>query len=79
VAHFRADEMGLLVECRSDSDYAGRPLAIHWQEKRETVKAVLFSWRTPNGKRYRVESLSGKIFDCSYSEIDELWAVEEIR
>ena len=78
MAHFLAQEKGLLVECRSDGDYAGRPLVIHWQGNRETVKAVLVSWRTPHGKNYRVESLSGKVFDCSYSEIDGLWTVEEI-
>ena len=78
MAHSLAQEKSAVVECRSDGDYAGRPMVIHWQQNRETVKAVLGGWRTPLGKKYRVVSLNGRVFDCSYSEIDELWTVEEI-
>ena len=70
--------MNGLVECRSDGDYAGRPLAIHWQGERKIVRQILATWRTPQGKFYRVITLDERLFDCWYSEAEDIWKVEEI-
>jgi hypothetical protein len=70
--------MSELVECRSDGDYAGRPVRIHWQGKYRIVKEVLANWRTPEGKHYRVITRDEKAFECWYSESDDQWIVEEI-
>jgi len=66
---------GARVECRSDGDYAGRPLAIHWQGRRETVKIVLASWRTPEGKSFRVVTQADNVLECIFSETKDEWTV----
>jgi hypothetical protein len=70
--------MSEIVECRSDGDYAGRPIRIRWQGKFMIVKEVLANWRTPQGKHYRVITQDEGVFDCWYSEVDDKWNVEEI-
>ena len=42
------------VECRSDHDYTGRPLAFYWQDQRLEVTEVLVQYRTPSGITYQV-------------------------
>jgi hypothetical protein len=66
------------VECRSDGDYAGRPLAIYWQGERRVVDRVLATWRTPEGKVYRVDTLDGRVFDCWYVEAEDTWTITEV-
>jgi hypothetical protein len=65
------------VECRSDGDYAGRPLAISWQGQRLVVEKVLDAWRAPNGKCYRVSTQDGQVFELCYSEFDDAWSIAE--
>jgi hypothetical protein len=67
------------VECRSDDDYAGRPLAIHWQGRRCIVERVVATWRTPDAKYYRVITQEGTIFDCCYSASVDAWTVFEVE
>ena len=63
------------MDCGTDGDYAGRPLAIHWQGRREAVKIVLAVWRTPEGKCFRVVTEADNVLDCIFSETDEEWIV----
>jgi len=66
------------LECRSEIDYPGRPLAIHWQGCRRAVKTVLAGWRSPDGTGYRIITLDGSVFDCCYSVAKQTWQVSEI-
>jgi hypothetical protein len=65
------------VECRSDYDFAGHPLAIWWLGDRLIVREVLNSWRTPSGKHYRVVTEEESIFDCCYLEEDDKWEIHK--
>ncbi len=66
------------LECRSDTDYPGRPLAFHWESRRRVVESVLASWRTPEGTGYRIVTCDGAVFDCCYSALEQIWRVNEI-
>jgi hypothetical protein len=50
-----------LVECRSDSAYAGRPLAFTFQGQRFEVADVLSRWRAPDGTGFRVSIRQGRV------------------
>ena len=66
-----------IVECRSDGDYAGRPLAVHWQGTRLEVAQILASWRRPEGKCYRVSTQDGQVFELTYLEAPDVWVITE--
>ncbi len=64
-----------VVECRSDSEYAERPLAFYWEGKRLEVDQVLARWRAPEGKGFRVRVAERGIFDLIYNEANDAWEV----
>ncbi|MBN1146128.1 MAG: hypothetical protein JXA78_02650 [Anaerolineales bacterium] len=74
-----------LVVCRSDSQYAERPLAFHWQGERLEVTKILARWRTPAGQWFRVQAGSlgvqsappseEMIFDLCYDETIDGWRI----
>jgi hypothetical protein len=66
------------VECRSDTGYAGEPVAIYRHDRRKPILQVVATWRTPQEICYRVITVEEKIYDCSYSEIADIWTVNEI-
>ena len=66
------------VECRSDTSFAGEPVALFIHNRREPVLQVLATWRTPQVISYRVMAANMKIYDCSYSEADDNWTIIEI-
>jgi hypothetical protein len=66
------------VECRSDTSYAGEPVAIYLHGERIPVLQVVASWRTPQDICYRVITFGMKIVDCNYSEIDDAWTINEV-
>jgi hypothetical protein len=67
-----------LVECRSDSEYAERPLALMWQGRRLEIAEILASWRGPNEKGFRIKTADGLAFDLAYREIPDEWHVQPI-
>ncbi len=67
----------MLVECRSDTEYAERPIALHWQGGRLEVSEILSRWRTPAGKGFRVRTVDGQIFDLLYDEITADWQIQQ--
>ena len=64
-----------LVECRSGNEYAERPLFIYWQDERLEIDKILGSWRTPEGKWFRVSILSGLVFELFYDEVENAWDI----
>ena len=64
-----------IVECRSDSEYAERPLAVAWLGQRLDVAEILARWRGPNEKGFRVKTVDGRIFELTYREIPDEWKV----
>jgi hypothetical protein len=65
------------VECRSDSEYAERPVALYWQEQRLVIAEILSRWRTPAGKGFRVRTADEQIFELIYNEIAADWQIQQ--
>jgi hypothetical protein len=66
------------VECRSDSEYAERPLAITWNGQHYEIAEIVARWRGPGEKGFRVKTTNGQAFDITYREIPDEWIVQPI-
>ena len=66
------------VECRSDSEYAERPLALMWNGQRYEVVEILARWRTPGEKIFRVRTSDEKTFELIYREGPDEWKIKNI-
>ncbi len=66
------------VECRSDSEYAERPLALTWEGRRFEIAEVVASWRGPGEKGFRVKTADGLAFDLAYAELADEWHIQPI-
>jgi len=64
-----------LVECRSDAEYADRPLAFIWQGRRLEIAEILARSHKPNEKGFRIKTTDGQAFDLIYREIPDDWLV----
>lgn len=67
-----------IVECRSDAEYADRPLALTWQGRRLEIAEVLASWRGPGEKGFRVKTTDGQAFELAYRELPDEWMIQPI-
>jgi hypothetical protein len=67
----------MLVECRSDAEYAERPVAFFWQAQRLEIAEILSRWRTPDGKRFRVRTTDGQIFELFYDPAVDRWQIRQ--
>jgi hypothetical protein len=65
------------VECRSDHDYIGRPLAFYWQDQRVEVAEVLLEKRTPMGYSFLVRMVNGDRFELDYDIDADQWSVHQ--
>jgi len=65
------------VFCRSDSDYAERPLALIWQGQRFEIIEILARWRTPEGRRFLVKTDNLMVFNLYYDENEKSWQVSQ--
>jgi hypothetical protein len=63
------------VECRSETEYAGRPTAYTVEGERLEITRLLAEWRTPQGKCFRVQAQNGQVFELCYSEVDDAWSL----
>lgn len=70
--------METIVYCRSDSDYAERPLALKWQDERLEVIQILGRWRTPTGVHFKVKANNQAVFDLFYNPHEDTWQVDQI-
>ena len=66
------------VECRSDSEFAERPLALTWDGCRYEIAEIVARWRGPNEKGFRVKTTSGAAFELTYRELPDEWQVQPI-
>jgi hypothetical protein len=64
------------VECRSDTEFAERPLAVTWQGQRFEIAEILARWRGPGEKGFRVKTTSGQAFELSYREVPDEWLIQ---
>ena len=63
------------VECRSDSQYAERPVAFFWQGEHLEVNKIQARWRSPEGMTFRVIAGDDQIFELYYDEGNDFWKV----
>jgi hypothetical protein len=66
------------VECRSDTEYAERPLSLVWEGRRYEIAEVFARWRGPCDKGFRVKTIEGHIFELTYQQISDDWHVRPI-
>ena len=64
-----------LVECHSGYTYAERPTALRWEGQRLTIEAVEQAWRVPGGRRFRVRTEDGRVFELFYGELYDEWRI----
>jgi hypothetical protein len=65
-----------VVECRSDYEYAQRPVAFTWQGQRLEVREIINTWRAPLGKHFRVLADDQNTYTLIYQEAYDQWSVE---
>jgi hypothetical protein len=64
-----------LVECHSGYTYGERPIAFQWEGQRLQVAEVEASWRQPGGRRFRVRTEDGRVFELFYGELYDEWRI----
>jgi hypothetical protein len=67
-----------VVECHSGFEYAERPVALWWQGRRLVVEAVEAEWRISGGKKFRVRTVEGQVFELLYVELYDEWRVHPL-
>ena len=66
------------VECRSDAEYAERPLSLMWGGQRHEIAEIVARWRGPSEKGFRVKTTDGQAFDLTYREFPDEWIVQPL-
>lgn len=64
-----------LVECRSDTEYPERPVAIFLDGKRLEIDRIISRWRTPEGKWFLVMTNNGDTHELFYDESLDEWII----
>jgi hypothetical protein len=64
-----------LVECHSGYAYGERPTALVWEGQRCPIEAVEAAWRVPGGRRFRVRTADGRVFELFYGELYDEWRI----
>ena len=67
-----------LVECHSGFEYAERPVALWWSGARLEIEAVEAQWRIPGGKKFRVRTADGQVFELLYVELYDEWRIHQL-
>lgn len=66
------------VECRSDGEYAERPLSLIWQGRRLEIAEIIARWRGVGEKGFRVTTVDGRAFELTYHDVSDDWHVQQI-
>jgi hypothetical protein len=67
--------MGVTVECRSESTYPEKPMAVTWDGLRREVEHILSRWRTPEGLHFRVQTTDGLTLELFYDVAADRWHI----
>ena len=68
--------MDAQVECRSESSYAEKPVALTWEGERLEIAQILSRWRNPGQSHFRVQVTDGRIFELTYDEAADGWRIQ---
>jgi hypothetical protein len=66
------------VECRSNHQYLGRPLAFYWQGMRLEVIQVVAERRTPQRYEFRIQAANNEFFELTYDDNTDQWSVSHL-
>jgi hypothetical protein len=66
------------VACRSDSEYAERPLSLTWLGHRHEIAEIFARWRVPSEKGFRVKTVNGLAFELTYQEFSDDWHIRPL-
>ena len=67
--------MNANVECRSDSTYPERPVAVMWEGLRREVGHLLSRSRTPNGLHFQIQTTDGLTLVLFYDVAADKWHI----
>ena len=67
-----------LVECRSEVEYAERPVALYLHDQRHLVLEVLSCWQDPRGRYFRVVTAHQEVFQLFYDQAEDAWIIESV-
>jgi len=68
--------MGDSVECRSESAYPEKPVAVNWEGARREVETILGRWRDPQGIHFRVRTTDRLVFELTYLSATDEWLIK---
>lgn len=71
-------DAGIEVTCHAGYAYPERPIAFTWQGEVHAVRQVAASWRTPQGKAFRVQADDQRWFELAYNEAQDSWTGKEV-
>jgi hypothetical protein len=66
------------VECRSDSTYPEKPVAVMWAGLRHEVDHILSRSRTPKGLSFRVQTTDGLTLVLFYDVAADTWDIHPV-
>ncbi|MBM3143974.1 MAG: hypothetical protein FJ010_03180 [Chloroflexi bacterium] len=66
------------ILCRSEHEYAQRPIAFHWGSKYFEVAEIIAGWRHPDGKRFCVRANTDQLFELRYDEVNHEWTILQL-
>ena len=67
------------VECYSGYEYPERPYAFQWEQRRLEIAEILKTWRTPQGKVFRVRIEDMQVYELVYRAVEDDWLITQIR
>jgi hypothetical protein len=67
------------VECRSESSYPDKPVALTWEGARHEVDSILTQWRSPQGMHFRVRTTEGLVFELEYVIATDAWHITPVQ
>jgi hypothetical protein len=67
------------VECRSESSYPEKPVALTWEGGRREVDSILAQWRSPQGMHFRVRTTEGLVFELEYVIATDAWHITPVQ
>jgi hypothetical protein len=67
------------VECRSESSYPEKPVALTWEGMRREVDAILSRSRDPQGYRFQVRTTDGLVFDIEFTLATDAWRITPVQ
>jgi hypothetical protein len=70
--------MSAIVECHSGYDYADKPVALTYLDRRLEIVSILAQGRTPDEKWFRVRTGDGQLFRLSCATESGEWQIQKL-